>query len=180
MAAGWEDTDGDQVLDRDGKPFRLTVLTTDQNVTEAVYIQAALHQVGIEMLIQPLMRQVINQRTASGEFAAAFMPFWNHIDSHLRWYAADLVPDYGEARGNVTGYTNEEVGRLLQAIRATANMDERDDLYRQVAPLLLEDLPITLLNPSVDVVVARSTVHGLDKSIWADPVVYMENLWLEP
>ncbi len=180
MAAGWEDTDGDQVLDRAGKPFRLTVLTTDQNETEAVYIQAAFRQVGIEMLIQPLMRQVINQRTASGEFAAAFVPFWNHIDSHLRWYAADMAPDYGEAVPNVTGYSNSEVGRLLRAVRATANMDERDSLYHEVAPHLLEDLPITLLYPTVDVVVARSEVHGLKGPFQADPVVRMENLWLEP
>ena len=180
MAAGWGDTDGDEVLDRDGETFRLTVLTTNQNETEAVYIQGALRRIGIEMRVQPLDRQVINRRTASGEFDAAFVPFWNHIDGHLRWYAADLALGYGAARGNVTGYTNEEVGQLLRAVRVTASIDERDSLYREVARLLLEDLPITLLIPSVDVVVVRSEVRGLDSSAWADPVVLMERLWLEP
>jgi peptide/nickel transport system substrate-binding protein len=169
-AAGWQDSDGDQVLDRDGDPFRLTVLTTIQSETEAVYIQGALRQIDIELRIQILDRAVINQRTTSGDFDAAFVPFWNHVDGHLRWYAAD----------NMIGYANDEVGRLLQAVRATADMDERDSLYRELAPLLLEDMPITLLVPSVDVVVARSEVRGLDSSTWADPVVHMEKLWLEP
>jgi peptide/nickel transport system substrate-binding protein len=169
-AAGWQDTDGDQVLDRNGEPFRLTVLTTIQSETEAVYIQGALRQIGIEMRIQPLDRPVISQRTTSGEFDAAFVPFWNHIDGHLWWYATD----------NMIGYANDEVGRLLQAIRATADMNERDSLYRELAPLLLEDVPITLLVPSVDVVVARSEVRGLDSSTWADPVVHMDKLWLQP
>jgi len=179
-ATGWLDTDGDLILDRAGEPFRLTVLTTNQNETEAVYVQGALRRIGIEMLVQPLDRQVINQRTGSGEFDAAFMPFWNHIDGHLRWYASDLALGYGAARGNVTGYTNEEVGRLLQAIRATADMAERDSLYSELTPQLLEDLPITLLKPSVDVVIARSEVRGLDRSVWTDPVTHMETLWLEP
>lgn len=179
-AAGWSDTDGDQILDRDGEPFRLTALTTKQDETEAVYVQGALRRIGIEMVVQLLDRQVISQRTESGEFDAAFMPFWNHIDGHLRWYAAEVAMGYGAARGNVTGYTNKEVGRLLQAIRATANMDQRDDLYQQLAPVLLEDLPITLLHPSVDVVIARSNVSGLDSTVWADPAVFMEKLWIEP
>jgi len=169
-AAGWRDTDGDQILDRDGEPFRLTVLTTIQSETEAVYVQGAFRQIGIDMRIQPLDRSVINRRIASGDFDAAFVPFWNHIDGHLKWYTAD----------NMIGYANKEVGRLLQAVRATADMAERDSLYCEAAPLLLEDMPITLLIPSVDVVVARSNVRGLDRSVWADPMVYMENLWLEP
>ncbi len=169
-AAGWRDTDGDQVLDRNGEPFRLTVLSTIQSEPEAVYIQGALRRIGIEMRIQPLDRSVINQRTTSGDFDAAFVPFWNHVDGHLKWYAAD----------NMIGYANQEVVRLLQAVRATADMGERDSLYRELAPLFLEDMPITLLVPAVDVVVARSEVRGLDSSTWADPVVNMEKLWREP
>lgn len=55
--AGWRDTNGDGVVDKDGRPFRFTLNTNTgnrerQDITEVV--QAQLRTVGIDVQVQPL------------------------------------------------------------------------------------------------------------------------------
>ncbi len=56
-AAGWTDDDGDGILDRDGRPFRFTLLTqagNDRREDAAEILQAQYRRIGIDMAVRTL------------------------------------------------------------------------------------------------------------------------------
>ncbi|HVS12169.1 MAG TPA: pseudouridine synthase, partial [Planctomycetota bacterium] len=71
--AGWHDTDGDGLREREGKPFRFTLRTTaaEGGDKPAVYIQAQLRRVGIQVDLQLLDAEAHDQRVRDGDFEAA-------------------------------------------------------------------------------------------------------------
>lgn len=178
--AGWRDTDGDGIRERGGRPCRFTTLVASaEDEAVAVYVQAALRRVGVEMRVERLEWSVQRRRVRTGAFEAAIVAFWNHVDSHVQWLGAGLERGYESEEFGSIGYRNAEVARLLGAARQTVDPDERDRLYRQVAPILLADVPITFLVPRVQAYAVHRRVRGLESPFHGDPVTYMETLWLE-
>jgi len=174
--------DGRGVRERAGEALRFTALLAPEGTlrTAAVYVQAALRNVGVAMEIQPLDMRLVRARVRNGDFDAVFFPFWNHVDSHLQWLGEGpgYRPDDPQA-ARLPGYHNPEVSRLLWAVKETSDQDVIDSIYRELAPLVLADFPITFLFPQTDAVVAHRRVRGLESPYRADPMRYMERLWIE-
>lgn len=170
-AAGWSDTDGDGVREWDGRVFEFTALTRSEPTERqaAVYVQDQLRRIGVRMDVQVLDGSVIWPRLTEGEFAAAVFPFVNSIESQLRWL--------GEA--SPLGYDNAVVSALLHEAERTGDPDARDRIYRDLAPLLSADMPVTFLFPVVQNVVAHRRVRGLDSPFKANILLRLEQLWLE-
>lgn len=179
--AGWRDLDGDGVRERDGAPFRFSALVgLPEDEAAAVYVQAAFRRVGVEMRIERLEQSVLRQRVRRGAFDAAFFPVWNSIDGHLQWLGSraggESRPGGDEAAR--IGYHNPEVDRLLAAAKDTIDPDARDRIYRELAPMVRADLPITFLFPRVQACAVHRRVHGLESPFHADPLSTMETLWI--
>lgn len=180
--AGWRDGDGDGVRERDGAVLRFTLLLVSEGSGRqiGVYVQAAFRRVGVAMEIQPLDIQVLRQRVRTGAFDAVLFPFFNHLDGHLDWLGGGA--GYGGASvvaAGIPGYENAEVTRLLWSVKQTADAEAVDSIYRKLAPLLLEELPLTFLVPQVGVIAAHRRVKGLESPFRADPMRYVERLWIE-
>ncbi|MFQ5678736.1 MAG: peptide ABC transporter substrate-binding protein [Gemmatimonadota bacterium] len=170
--AGWHDADEDGIREREGEPLHFKALVAPGSELEqaAVYVQAALREVGARMEIQTLDNRVLRRRVQSGEFEAVFFPVWNSVDGHLRW-----IGEYSPI-----GYDNPEVRRLLASAQETAEPEEEEALYRRIAPMVQADLPITFLIPQVQTYAAHRRVRGLQSPYAADPMVFLEHLWLQP
>jgi len=181
--AGWLDGDGDGVLERAGESLRFTALAPQGAAGHAaIYVQAALRKVGVHMEIQTLDMNVLRGRVQGGEFEAVFFPYWNSVDGQIRWLAPGLDSGDGtqqERRSAGIGYDNPEVARLLASVRETADPDQVDSIYRDLAPLIRRDLPITFLYPEVTTYVVHRRVRGLESPFHADPIQFMEQLWIE-
>jgi peptide/nickel transport system substrate-binding protein len=167
-AAGWRDADGDGVRERGAQRFRFVALAPGGLVEgrAPVFVQEQLRRIGIRMDVQMMEDELIGSRLRAGEFDAAFHRIWNTIGKWL-----------GE--GSPIGYRNPRVVALLRAARATGDPDEIDRIYRELMPVLRADLPVTLLFPVVQTVVAHRRVRGLQSPFQADPFMRMEHLWLE-
>lgn len=178
--AGWRDEDGDGILERGGRPFRFTALVASgEDEAIAVYVQAALRRIGVEMRVERMEMNVLRERLRTSAFEAAFFPFWNHVDGHRQWLGAGIERGYESGEVGRIGYRNAEVARLLAAVKETADPDEQDRIYRQLAPIVLADVPITFLFPAVTAYAVHRRVRGLESPFRGDPVTYMEGLWLE-
>lgn len=179
--AGWRDADADGVREREGGPLRFTLLVGSDGPGRqmAVYAQAALRRAGVRMEIQPLDFQAVRQRVRTGAFDAVIFPFWNHIDGHLAWFAGGAGYGQDSDAAGVPGYENPELTRLLRSVKETADPAAVDSIYRELAPHVLEDLPVTFLVPQVTAIVAHRRVKGLESPFRADPMRYMERLWIE-
>ncbi len=169
-AAGWRDPDGDGVRELEGKEFHFTALVGSfppHNQEMAVYIQDQLRRVGVQMDIQPMDFGAVRGRIAAGEFEAAMTSFtlpsgWHHL---------------GE--GPPLGYENAEVVNLKDQAELTVDPDAKDRVYQELMEIFRADMPVTVLFPRMRTTVAHRRIQGLSSPWRADPVRYMDDLWLE-
>jgi peptide/nickel transport system substrate-binding protein len=170
--AGWRDTDGDGVIDRDGQQFRFTLVLpkmwygVDQ---AAVYVKDQLRRIGIVAELQPLPVRVAAQRFRAGEFEAylGFVPMPPH--DLERFLGAD-----GFAR-----YRNPRIHELAGEAAGTADADARDRLYREMTEIFRSDLPVTPLFPFTVMSAAHRRVHGLSSPFRTNVTDFIAELWLD-
>ncbi len=160
-AAGWTDSDGDGVRDRDGRPFRFTLLVNrgnERRARAAVRFQADLARVGVRAEIRTLDFGAFVARQRQGDFDAA-------IDGLAAGLGVDLDPVWHSDRPfNFGGYASAEVDRLVEEARATADPEAAARLRRAAMARVLADQPVAFLW-WVDELVAvnrRVAVHPID------------------
>ena len=170
--AGWHDTSGDGIRERDGKPFRFTLRTTVVEALDkpAIYIQAQLRRVGIQMDIQILDWSAHGQRVRDGDFEAAiFRRFPGGRFGPIEYFGKD----------SPIGYHNARLVALLELAQDTFNPDEIDRIYRETWPIFQADQPMTFLPRGGASTVAHRRVRGISGACEGDPTECMEDLWLE-
>lgn len=145
--AGWIDTDGDGVLDKNGRPFAFTVITNQGNKLReqtAVILQAHLARIGVRVDVRVLeWSSFIHDFVDKGNFDAIILG-WNlgrDPDQFLIWHSSQQ----GEGRYNFVGYENPAVDRLWEEGRRTFDRAARERVYRRIHRLLAEDLPYVFL-----------------------------------
>ena len=170
-AAGWRDLDGDGVCERDGRKFHFTAITGNTRGFDrlAVYVQAMLRRVGVQMDIQMMDGSLMWRRVGAGDFEAAF---------HIRQPGPGAQKrDFG--RNNPTGYRNPKAFGLIDQVAATLDPNEVDRIYRALTEIFRADLPFTRLVTGTDTTFVHRRVRGLSTPFHANPDTYMEYLWLE-
>lgn len=169
--SGWRDVHGNRVRERNGEPFRFTAVTSDfQGLYQAaIYIQAALRRVGVQMDIQNVVWDVLRDRyIGTGNFQAAITLFpFEAQDAHY----------FGDK--SVMGYRNPQAIALINKSAQTMNPDEYDRLYRDLWPIFQADMPATFLFHASYATLADRHIRGLSTPWHADPVQYMDDLWRE-
>jgi peptide/nickel transport system substrate-binding protein len=177
--AGWSGAAGDNIRAPAGRPLSFTVLvSSDEEEAVAVFSQAAFRRIGVDMRVRRLDRNVVRTRVGAGDFEAAILPYWNHVDGHIQWLG--LQEETRRLRGFPDiGYRNPEVDRLLAAAKETVDPDGRGRIFRELAPYVQADIPITFLYPQQQVYVAHRRLRGFEIPYRADPITFLERLWLE-
>lgn len=145
--AGWEDTDGDGILDKDGKKFSFTLKTNQGNKIRediAVVVQQQLKEVGIEV------KPEIVEWSAFIEQVSA--PNWDYEAMILGWSLSTFPDQYDifhssqAAEGlNMIHYSNPEVDKLIDEAKQILDQDEYAAAYGEIYKLLAEDQPYTFL-----------------------------------
>lgn len=145
--AGWKDTDGDGILDKDGKPFEFTIITNQGNEIRknaATIIQKDLKEVGIKVNIRVLewaafLKNFINKRN----FEACLLGWSIGIDpSQIDiWNSLKI----SEKELNFITYQNPEVDKLLELGASTYDIQERKKYYDKFQEIIAEDQPYTFL-----------------------------------
>lgn len=161
--AGWKDTDGDGILDKDGKPFAFTILTNQGNELRklaATIIQRDLKKVGVQVKIRVIewaafIKNFLDKR----EFEACLLGWGIGIDP-------DQVDIWNSEKTavhqlNFISYSNKEVDRLLEAGVSTYDRDERKKYYDRFQEIIAEDQPYTFLWVADALQVVSSRVHGI-------------------
>ena len=161
--AGWKDTDGDGVLDKDGRPFRFTVLTNqgnDQRIKTAEIIQQRFKAIGVEIDIRVLeWAAFINEFVKPGKFDAVILGWTITQDPDLYdvWHSSKAVP----GGLNHTHYRNPEVDDLLVRARRTFDRAERKRLYDRFQEILAEEQPYTFLYVPYALVAVSNRIRGI-------------------
>ncbi len=144
--AGWKDSDGDGVRDRDGVPFRFTLLLSTSPLQLlrqiAEWEQQSWATLGVVAEIRQVEWQRFRELRNAGHFDAASYSLSFTPEPDQFW---DLFHSGATAAYNVYGLADPEVDRWLEAGRAAATEDERLVAYRSLQRRLyeLEALSVT-------------------------------------
>ncbi len=145
--AGWEDRDNDGWLDKDGQPFRFTLLTNQGNEVRrqvCELVQEQLKTLGIDVKIRVLewatfVHEFIDKR----RFEAVLLGWSLSRDPDL--YDLFHSSKTKEGEYNFVGYNSPEVDALLIQGRQTFDQAQRQTIYHQIHRRLAEDQPYTFL-----------------------------------
>ena len=144
--AGWTDSDGDGLRDRDGRPFRFTLLipASSQKLNDklAAWQQDAWGAVGIGAQIQKLEFQAFRARRNAHRFEALAMNLvFSPNPDQSELYHSDSYPD----GFNFVKFRDPEVDRLVRRARETFDPLERRETLFRLQERLLELQPVSSL-----------------------------------
>jgi peptide/nickel transport system substrate-binding protein len=169
--AGWRDLDGDGIREREGEEFRFTtILQGDETHRAAVYLQAQLSKVGVRMEVRPVA--VLGEFVRSGDFDAVLFRFFHRLNEG-NWTSGRFL-----GKESPIGYQNPAGEALIASWQSTLDEAELDRIYQKLWPILEQEAPMTYLYPDVWSFAAHNRVRGLSSPWRADPVLFMEDLWI--
>jgi peptide/nickel transport system substrate-binding protein len=181
-SAGWQDTDGDGIREKNGEPARFEVLVYSDRILSTVepgvYIQDQLRSIGVQMDIKQSEQFVAGSAYFAGNFDAAFWEVKNEPTTLLKqdWFG-DKSP---------IGYKNPDVVRLLQEAEKAAlanDLEGEDRIFQKIWQIFINDAPVTFLFAWPEAYVAHKRLQGMGKTSKSvaviNPISIMEDLWIE-
>ena len=176
--AGWKDTDGDGILDKDGKKFSFTFMQISGSVSQQKIIpmiKEDMAKAGIDMQIQVFEWAVYIQRLENKNFDVCFLA-WSlsyEADPYQIWHSSQADKLH---TSNHISFKNKEADRLITEIRKTFDTEKRIELCKQFHRLLHEEQPYTFLYAPYSLIAQSSRYRnvrvfplGLDSEIMWTP-----------
>ncbi len=144
--AGWEDTNKDGILEKDGKPFRFTLITNSGNDTRrdvGVLVQRQLREIGIDAKFELYEWSVFLKDFVNVKHFDACILGWSlsvDPDAYEIWHSSQIEKGF-----NFISYKNPEVDHLLEEGRREYDVEKRKRIYWRIHELMAEDQPYTFL-----------------------------------
>lgn len=176
-AAGWKDSNGDGVRDKNGVPFRFVFMLPAGSVEGARWaakVKEDLARVGIEMEIQTVEWSAFTKRLTEHTFDACTLGWGGgpRGDPTQIWHSSSI-----KGGSNYVSYRNPEVDKLLEDARVVFDDAERDALYRKFGRILQDDQPYTFLYVRPEINLLHKKIKGARPSLmWWQ----FESMWIDP
>jgi len=177
---GYEDHDGDGIVDKGGKPFTFTIITNQGNPLRektAQIIQQRLKIVGIEVKIRIIEWTVfLKEYVNRGNFDAVILG-WNILqdpDLYNVWHSSNAVP----GGLNFVGYKNDEADDLLEKGRHTFDNDIRKKCYFRFQEIVAVQQPYVFLYVPYSLPVVSSRFKGIEPA--PAGITYNLDKWYVP
>lgn len=135
--AGWEDADGDGILEKDGAKFEFTVLNlpTDAWSRAAQVVQSQLRDIGIVMEIQQLEFATLLEEAKTGNHQAEIMGY-TYLDPDIAylWFHSSQA---GTGL-NMSHIKDPELDAMIMEGRSTMDLEERAAVYEDLQRYLVD------------------------------------------
>ncbi len=159
--AGWTDTDGDGMLDKDGQVMGFTMDTIEDWRPLAEAVAGQLRAIGIDAAVRFWEYSVVRPMLLAGE-RMAYLDDWGdsafdpvgHFEA--KWHGQ--VPDQPYGRGNFSGYNNERVNELIKLGEVTIDVAERQTLYDEAQQIVYDEAPAIFLVLPEEAEAARADI----------------------
>ena len=157
--AGWDDSDGDGIRDKEinGRivPFKFTLMVVnfEDRIKVATLMKECLESIGIMCNVKPTEFTVLMQVMRDHKFQAAYAGWGTGADpdTNTNIWVTDEGRNYG-------GYSNLLVDELFSQARLEFDEEKRMAIYGEIHNLLWEDQPYTWL-------FWRNSFYGFNKSL---------------
>ncbi len=163
--AGWTDSNNDGILDKDGEPFSVTLVTYPERAElppMAEIIQDELKQIGVDVEVKSVDIDTSETLKNSGDFDM-------YLGGRSLMNAPDpdwiLMADYHSSGSFNNGYgpyhwKNEKFDSLLDEARSLTDSAARKELYDQAQKIINDESPVSVLSYYVNQDVASNNVKG--------------------
>jgi len=155
--AGWIDTNGDGIRDKDGVPFSFKfMIVSDYKPGEQIakLLKDEMAKAGIDLIPDPYEWSVFEERLNTRSFDATILA-WNGVvleDPYQIWHSSQI-----EGRGsNLVGFNHSEADAVIEEARRTLDEEKRNNLYHRFHQILHEEQPYTFLR-------TRPSIRFLDR-----------------
>jgi peptide/nickel transport system substrate-binding protein len=146
--AGWEDSDGDGMLEKDGQPFALTIDTLEEWRSLSEAVADMFRAIGIDANVRFWEYSVIQPQLLAGE-RMAYLDDWGdsafdpvgHFEA--KWHG--FVADTPFGRGNFSGYDNARVNELIEIGETTGDEAARHEIYDEAQQIVYDEAPAVFL-----------------------------------
>lgn len=161
--AGWL-PGKDGVLEKDGLRFEFTILVNQGNnerIKVAVILQQMFRAVGVKVSIRTVEWAAFLKEFVDTRKFDALILAWNILDDpdiFDVWHSSAAA---GNGL-NFVGFCNEEVDRLLERGRASADRAERKRLYDRFQQILHEEQPYLFLYVPYSLPMVQSRFRGIE------------------
>lgn len=167
--AGWKDTNGNGVRDKDGVELELQWLTyTDSKYVDSLIpiVQQSWEQIGVKVTPELMEFGTMLDKVDKREydiFNAAWSLSIDPDPSELFAIAQDVPGGF-----NNVGWRNEEADKLLKEGKSTIDQEARKKAYYEWQLKFSEDLPYILLGNAQEMFASSSRVKGYQPSTYID------------
>ncbi|HXF63472.1 MAG TPA: ABC transporter substrate-binding protein [Caldilineaceae bacterium] len=185
--AGWVDSDGDGIRDKDGEPLTLVHFSPrgrylkDAEIAEAY--QAAMRELGVDIQLEIMEWGTLFEQVRQPNIPAdLFTLGWSTATGDAEY---TLEPVFGSKNIPPTGwnsfeYQNPEFDALVDQADRSTDPEERAALYAQAQEILAQEVPAVPIYNSKEVIVTSSavqgfTIHPIDYYLWLAPVSLAES-----
>lgn len=151
--AGWTDSDGDGVIDKDGEKFAFTLTAPSDDevrVNMATYLSSEWTKLGIDCKVEALDWSAIDIAKCDAFVLGWGSPFDADNDTY-RLFTTGRPDNYG-------AYSNEIVDAALAKARITSDSDGRKECYAEFQKALAED-------PAYDFICYMTALYGTGKRV---------------
>ncbi len=161
--AGWKDTDGDGILDKDGKKMSFTFMQIASSATQKKVIpmiKEDMAKAGVDVKIQVFEWAVYLQRLEQKNFDVCSLGWTTgyEADPYQVWHSSQADKKH---TSNHIGFKNAEADRLIEEIRRTFDNKKRAELCHQFQKLLHEEQPYTFLFCNYNLIAQSNRYHNV-------------------
>jgi len=161
---GWRDSNNDGILDKDGKPFRFTIITNQGNdlrIKSGEILQQRFREIGVDVKLRVIeWAAFLKDFIHAGNFDACILG-WSggpEPDQYNIWHSSKTGP----RQLNFIHFRNEEVDHLLEVGRRTFDQQKRKQVYDRFQEILAEEQPYTFLYVAEALPVVASRFRGIE------------------
>jgi len=168
--AGWEDSDGDNILDKmvGGKKVEMKIsykYNQGHMVRKSVgqILKDEAKRVGIEITLTPVDFPTLLEDADARNFDMLALAWINTpgLDDLKQIWHSEADKEGGDNR---VGFGTAESDRLIDEIRITLDPDKRDDLYRQVQQIIFDEQPYIFLFVPSESIAIHNRFEGTETS----------------
>ena len=179
--AGYTDSNGDGLLDKDGRTFSFTLDSLEEHRALAEAVAGQFRAIGIDASVRFWEYSVVRPQLLAGE-RIAYLDDWGdsafdpvgHFEA--KWHSYVEGAAYG--RANFSGYSNARVDELIVQGETTADPAERQKLYDEAQQLIYDEVPAVFLILPEEAEAASTRVQNWGPA--ADSRVNLHDVCLAP
>ncbi len=146
--AGWSDSDGDGILDKDGQALAFTIDTLEDWRSLGEAVANLLQNQGIDASVRFWEFSVVKPQLLAGD-RLAYLDDWGdsafdpvgHFEA--KWHGFVEGEAYG--RGNFSGYDNPRVNELTKLGEVTVDTASRQAIYDEAQQIVYDEAPAIFL-----------------------------------